>query len=455
MTIDMNDRERLVEEINLLGPWTHGYFDLGNGIVIEDNDDIQKARLFKYKVYFEDVISQHYHKDALEDKTLCEIGCNTGYFIFEMLKRFNFRKVTGLEPRESNLAKARFIKQIFDLSDQEFELREYDILTTGRSNEQYDVVLMPGVLHHLDNHLNALKNLYKLTGDLCIIETIVLPEAVNSDQSRKYIELKDGFYRDNKDYFGLVGYKYESGDLDGSAVRDGIVAVPTERALMMMLKHVGFEDIEVYKTVKDLETEIYRPNLYRDVAVLIIKCTKARSISPGNKTAAKLEQEKKEIFTCLPYEMVSQVYAYSNGDKQLADLSDESRLVVTSQKEYSVQKGTTAWQKLSDDFYLSDDEMGIVSTLKHAFDQKVAFEYAKACYEEKKLEESIRVLKDLITICNLDWRTVYRTYFLLAVIYFDKQELENSGRFLEKSLRAYPNFSLAERLDKELRTNET
>ena len=39
-------KDELIQEINVLGPWVHGYFDLGNGIVIEDQDNLQKKRLF-------------------------------------------------------------------------------------------------------------------------------------------------------------------------------------------------------------------------------------------------------------------------------------------------------------------------------------------------------------------------------------------------------------------------
>ncbi|MBU1196081.1 MAG: DUF1698 domain-containing protein [Proteobacteria bacterium] len=451
MMIDINDKKKLIEKINLLGPWTHGYFELGNGIVIEDNDDIQKPRLLKFKKYFKEIIRSHYQKETLEDKTLCEIGCYTGYFVFEMLKCFNFMKVTGLEPRERNLAKARFIKQLFELSDQKFELREYDILNSGPTTEKYDVVLMPGVLHHLDNHLNALQNLYSMTRELCIIETLVLPGELNNDQSRKYLELKDSFYKDNHDYFGLVGYKYESGDLDGSAVRGGIVAVPTVKALMMMLKHVGFDDIEIYKSEEDLKKEIYHPNLYRNTTGVIISCTKRKTKNEKNLiTANKLNIEKNEIYTSLPYSIIAEVYAYTVGKKQINELADISRWVVVSQEQYSTPEGDVAWKQLGGETDLSIDELCIIATLKHAFEQKVAFEYAKALYQKECIEDCLSILKKLITVCNLDWRTVYRTYFLLSLIYYDRQEYNNSSDYLEKSLRAYPNFLLAKNFSEKL-----
>lgn len=42
--------EELIEEINVLGPWSYGYFDLGNGLIIEDQDLNLKKCLFLTKI---------------------------------------------------------------------------------------------------------------------------------------------------------------------------------------------------------------------------------------------------------------------------------------------------------------------------------------------------------------------------------------------------------------------
>ena len=34
-----------IEKINMLGPWVHGFFNLPNGITIQDTDNYQKQRL--------------------------------------------------------------------------------------------------------------------------------------------------------------------------------------------------------------------------------------------------------------------------------------------------------------------------------------------------------------------------------------------------------------------------
>ena len=121
-------KNKLIQEINVLGPWVHGYFDLGNGIIIEDQDNLQKKRLFAIRGYLIDIISKHYKTNDLHDKTLCDIGCNTGYFLYEIYKRIKLKKMTGVEPRTKNLAKAKFIANFFKLPKNRFVLKKMDIL---------------------------------------------------------------------------------------------------------------------------------------------------------------------------------------------------------------------------------------------------------------------------------------------------------------------------------------
>ena len=114
---------------------------------------------------------------------MCDIGCNAGYFLYELYKKFNFKQVVGVEPRAKNLQKAKFIANFFRLPKNRYMLKKFDILSTRKKFPVYDVVIMPGVLHHLDDHILALRNLYKMTGDLCIIETLVISNEFNSKKA--------------------------------------------------------------------------------------------------------------------------------------------------------------------------------------------------------------------------------------------------------------------------------
>ena len=175
------ENKKLIEKINVLGPWVHGYFDLGNGLIIEDQDDLQKKRLFALRKYFMKIIKKKYGGKKLDNKTFCDIGCNTGYFLFELYKEFNFKKAVGFEPRLKNLKKAKFIADFFKLSKKKYHLEKLNILDSKKTLPKFDIVLIPGVLHHLDDHILALKNLFKMTNELCIIETLVISNQFNSN----------------------------------------------------------------------------------------------------------------------------------------------------------------------------------------------------------------------------------------------------------------------------------
>ena len=83
---------KLIEKINVLGPWVHGYFDLGNRVIIQDKYEIQQKRLFSTRNAIFKILNKYYSKNELRRKTLCDVGCNTGYFLFEVFKEFNVYK---------------------------------------------------------------------------------------------------------------------------------------------------------------------------------------------------------------------------------------------------------------------------------------------------------------------------------------------------------------------------
>ena len=445
----MKSREELIEKINVLGPWTHGYFDLGNGLIIQDQDELQQKRLFIYKKYFEDIISKHYNKEDLTQKTICEIGCNTGFFLYEMYKKFKFREATGLEPRKDNLTKANFIADYFKLSSKEYKLKKFDILTTQKRLPNYNVVLMPGVLHHIDDHIHALTNIYNMTKDVCIIESLVLPDELNNSDVSKHLELKDEFYQENKDYFGIVGYKIESNYLDGSSFYSGVVAIPTVKALIMLLHHVGFSHVEIYKDPEQLIKEIYSPNYYRIVNAVIIKAVKRsqeRKIKHSEIETIYKNTYEEEFQTYIPINIIGPIYEYCFEGLSLSDLPKLSRLIVYSEKYYKSQKGRNASDELKKLDVFDEKQDRIIKTFKHAFSHKTAFEYAKTCYHLGQLNESKSVAKTLTGICNLDWRTVYKTYYLLGLISYDKGDISSAKHLVELSLHAYHNYYPAIRL---------
>ena len=101
------------------------------------------------------------------------------------------------------------------------------------------------------------------------------------------------------------------------------------------------------------------------------------------------------------------------GTRLYSDLSGLAKLIYLSEKNYLEAEGKKVTEEFSK--IISDDKMvRIIRTFKHAFEHKVAFEYAKTCYHLGLLVESETVIQRLAKIVNLDWRTVYKLYYLLS-----------------------------------------
>ena len=442
----------LIQEVNVLGPWVHGYFDLGNGLIIEDQDEPQRKRLLHLRDYFHDIIAAHYGCDTLIDKTFADIGCNAGYFLFELFKAFQFRRADGLEPRESNLSKARFIADYFNLPKSRVRFREFDLLAHSGKLPAYDIVLMAGLVHHLDNHLSALSNARRMTKELCIIEAIVLPDDVNTPLVQNALELKDDAYKKADYGFGVVGYKFESNFLDGAAAHTGIVGIPTEKALVMMLHHVGFKNIRIYKDNHQMKEEIYNTRSYRDFnsSIIVAESGKEDVDSIHSKINRLNEEVEEENFrTPIPLDIIEPLYSFIDGRISRSELPELANLIYLSEFYYTEQMGIEAsdalFRKIGSEVYYRT-----VITFRHAPRHKIAYEFAKACFHDRQYEKAREILEGLITVCNLDWRTVFRSYYLLARIFLQYNDRVSAKRFNDLSLRAYNHYAPALMLQKRL-----
>ena len=449
---DMKEKNsKIIEQVNLLGPWVHGYFDLGNGIIIQDKDELQRKRLFSTRDALFKILKKHYSKKELRKKTICDIGCNTGYFLFEIFKKFKIKKAIGIEPRQTNLKKAKFIAKYFNLPKNRYQLKQMDILENSKIPKS-DIVIMPGVLHHLDNHLKALEKIYSITNELCIIETMVLPDKVNTSEIANKLELKDILYQNKKfqNHFGIIGFKLESDIFDGSTIHPGIVGIPTTQALVLMMKHVGFNEVEVFLSEKQLNKKIFSQKSYREFNLAIVlgkKNIKKQNESFDN-TIKQFEEEN--FNTHIPFDIIENLYNAINNKSYIKKMSGISKLIFESQIYFKIEKGKKAEKEL-EKLIRKKKNYKIIQSFKHAPYEKICFEYSKTCYHIKKIIEAEKVCNNLVRIMNLDWRVTYSTYYLLAKINFDLKNFKKSKKYNLLSLKANPNFSLAKKLMRDIK----
>jgi len=106
----------------------------------------------------------------LRGKSVLDIGCNAGFYSFEM-KRRGADRVVGIDNDEGYLEQARFASKVLGL---EVEFRNLSVYDVHLLKERFDLVLFLGVIYHLRHPLLALDLIYEhVTSDLLIFQSML------------------------------------------------------------------------------------------------------------------------------------------------------------------------------------------------------------------------------------------------------------------------------------------
>jgi tRNA (mo5U34)-methyltransferase len=95
--------------------------------------------------------------EDLEGRSVLDVGCNAGFYSFEMKKR-NAGRVLGIDADPHYLRQASFISEQTGLN---VEFRQMSVYDVGQLGEKFDLVIFMGVLYHLRHPLLALDLLYE------------------------------------------------------------------------------------------------------------------------------------------------------------------------------------------------------------------------------------------------------------------------------------------------------
>lgn len=434
----------LVEKINMLGPWVHGYFNLPCGITIKDTDEFQRERLFYLRDQFIDIIQDHFGRTKLLDKEILDIGCNAGYFLFELYKHFEFKSAKGIDPKKSNIDKAKFIASQFKLPKSKYSVSIGNLFKLKK--KLYDVVIMPGVFHHLDDHLIACKHLYEMTGEVLILETMALPDEVENHSMAEFLELKDGVYKNSSAIFGVTGHKLESEYLDGATASSGIVSIPSKNSVYLSLFNAGFRDIKLISAQVPFDSlEEKKAQKYSDFHSVIAVAVKPKLIvgvdsffEDKTRTA-----QQAEIDVVVPISVIEPLYMMITGHSHVVDSTGEAKLTYL----YILRNvENAACEVLKGKAYY-----GILRSLMHSPLDKIRLEYAKSLYKSGENAKAKEILNTITKTVNCDWRSVYRAYHLLSLISLADGNVSKARINNSKALRTHPNFFPAINLREEIR----
>ena len=162
----------LETEIAALGPWFHN-LHLPGGVQTAPQHALGDFPAFKWKE-----IAAHLPEDLTGWRAL-DIGCNAGFYSFELARRG--AEVIGIDVESRYLAQARWAARQFGLEGRvTFEKRQvYDL---ARRAETFDLVLFLGVFYHLRYPLLALDLVAEKATRLVAFQTLTMPgDAVFGD----------------------------------------------------------------------------------------------------------------------------------------------------------------------------------------------------------------------------------------------------------------------------------
>jgi tRNA (mo5U34)-methyltransferase len=152
-------------EIAALGPWFHN-LHLPDGRRTAPDHPLGDFPAFKWEQ-----VAPFLPADLTGWRAL-DIGCNAGFYTFELAKRG--AAVTGIDVDEHYLEQARWAAAQFDLRDR-VEFRRMQVYELARIDERFDLVLFMGVLYHLRYPLLALDLVAEKVERLLVLQTLTMP----------------------------------------------------------------------------------------------------------------------------------------------------------------------------------------------------------------------------------------------------------------------------------------
>jgi tRNA (mo5U34)-methyltransferase len=156
------DAEPLRRNIEELGPWFHN-------LTLDGVETAPTHYLGNYPSEFYRSFS-HALPDDLRGWTVLDVGCNAGFYAFEM-KRRGAAQVVGLETDARYLRQARFAAERLRL---DVELQHRSVFDVAHLKRRFDLVLFMGVLYHLRHPLLALDLLRQFAvGRLMVFQTML------------------------------------------------------------------------------------------------------------------------------------------------------------------------------------------------------------------------------------------------------------------------------------------
>ena len=424
-----------IEVLNAHGPYSMAVWSSGD--VSVGNEEGLKGRSAYFIKLIRKAILENFSLDELKTFSILDVGCNDGW-VLHQLSDLPFAKMVGVEPREKNIQKGQVVRKVLKCQNR-VEYRCGNIESLGA--ETFDIVICAGVLYHVESIPHSLRQLRNACRRFLFIESRCISSRFVSPKLRDQIEMRDLVYQFKKPIYGITAQKFESAYHDGSAREGTIVNIPTTESLLMHLEILGFDHIKVVA-----DTETYRASVWKDRRPLDGVCITAR-INPAQAVQSFNESEWIRKYESglqnkiLSRALAAPLYRYFVEKKFSFPTSFQSLLALT-------YLTSTGWlSKIAMQLLRRSAEgleLEIISNLKYSPADKITLELGKILHAEGKLSEALAVLKKISSKLNADWRSAYRSFFLMARICKALKKDAEASRYLDLCLTCNPKYPVSD-----------
>ncbi len=223
--------------IDELGPWFYR-FQFADGLETTPAIPAEVEGIFATRLDMVRAAVDSHFGARLPQVDCLDIGCHEGFYSIAMARQ-GARSVTGVDAREENLRRARFVTQAMGVESVQYKAGRVESLA-GDMGRTYDLTLFLGVLYHVEDPMLCLRNVAAVTGELCLIETQVVDEVEGSAEwgSREW----------TRPYRGILALIDESGEFAAGNRETGVspmATCPSPNALLFMLRQAGFRKADI------------------------------------------------------------------------------------------------------------------------------------------------------------------------------------------------------------------
>lgn len=406
-------------EINSCGPFVHSYYEI-DGSNFTQAGPLQGRAKSLIQMSME--ILERITSTKAKNLRILDVGCYDG-FILNKLWHAGYKNLVGLEPRLGNIERGLAVRTALGLQDGACHYHgTLGDKSNFQSEEPFDVVLCFGVIHHINDILGFISQLRGVLkpGGTLILETLTLNDKFSSPELSEALEPKDIVYRGDETKTSLIGVKLESNYYPGSTTSSGTVQIPARQALLWFLEQSNFN--------VESANDGWEENLYDSS----LKVSHRRNLKSTVIEATAISNKNNESNQNQKFVQAEQVLTWGVLEEQI--LRELSTCIAKFPNPYD--------QELAQELYKislgrDSDQQEIIKSMIHAPVVKLKFEEAKRTLLLGNLIESISSFKTLITSLNNDWRTTYRSFYILSSI--DSQNLEY---WLPLAKRCNPEFPL-------------